>query len=99
MYDLSTQKQKFILKKNDQHRITFLSVGTIKTSQNNSEIKTSQKIGTSINPESETENSKEKNELKDKIICLGEYCDLEECFYLTFIKPANPNQQYRVKST
>ena len=60
MYDLSTQKQKFILKKNDQRRITFLSVGTIKTSQNNSEIKTSQKAGTSINPESETDNLNEK---------------------------------------
>ena len=99
MYDLSTQKQKFILKKNDQRRITFLSVGTIKTSQNNSEIKTSQKAGTSINPESETDNINEKNELKDKIICLGEYCDIEECFYLTFIKPANPILQYHVKST
>ena len=99
MYDLSTQKQKFILKKNDQRRITFLSVGTIKISQNNSEIKTSQKAGTSINPESETDNISEKNELKDKIICLGEYCDIEECFYLTFIKPANPILQYHVKST
>ena len=99
MYDLSTQKQKFILKRNDQHRITFLSVGNIKPSQNNLDIKISQKLSSSINPDSEIENLSEKNELKDKIICLGEYSDLEECFYITFIKPANPNPQYHIKST
>ena len=53
----------------------------------------------SLNPELETENTFERSELKDKIICLGEYSDNEECFYLTFIKPLNPGQQYHVKST
>ena len=53
----------------------------------------------SLNPEFETENTFERSELKDKIICLGEYSDNEECFYLTFIKPLNPGQQYHVKST
>ena len=53
----------------------------------------------SLNPDSETENYSEKNELKDKIICLGEYSDNEECFYLTFIKPISPYLQYHVKST
>ena len=99
MYDLPNRKQKFILKKNDQRRITFLSVGTIKPSQNFYEIKTSQKNMSSINVDSETDNLNEKNELKDKIICLGEYSDIEECFYLTFIKPASPNPQYHFKST
>ena len=70
MYDLPNRKQKFILKKNDQRRITFLSVGTIKPSQNFYEIKTSQKNMSSINVDSETDNLNEKNELKDKIICL-----------------------------
>ena len=97
LYDLSEKKQKFILKKNDQRYITFLSVGTIKSSQNLLDIKNQQK---SYNQEmSETDNSNEKNDLKDKMICLGEYSDSEECFYLTFIKPANPGTQYQVKST
>ena len=58
-----------------------------------------QKNINNINQDSESENFVEKNELKDKIICLGEYSDFEECFYLTFIKPSNPNPQYHVKST
>ena len=53
----------------------------------------------SLNPDSETENYSEKNELKDKIICLGEYSDVDDYFYLTFIKPISPYLQYHVKST
>ena len=95
------QKQKFLTKKNDQHRITFLSVGNARPSMNLLEVKSSFKNLSSINinPEFEAENTFERSELKDKIICLGEYSDNEECFYLTFIKPLNPGQQYQVKST
>ena len=95
------RKQKFLIKKNDQRHITFLSVGNARPSMNLLEPKTSLKNINSINinPEFEAENNFERTELKDKIICLGEYSDNEECFYLTFIKPLNPSQQYHVKST
>ena len=53
----------------------------------------------SLNQDTETEKYNEKNELKDKLICLGEYSDIEECFYLTFIKPVSPYLQYHIKST
>ena len=33
------------------------------------------------------------------MICLGEYSDTEQYFFLTFIKPSNPGVQYQVKST
>ena len=99
IYDLSLRKQKFILKKNDKRRITFLSIGTTKPSQTNLDNKTSLRNMNSMNPDSETDNLNEKIDLKDKIICLGEYSDIEECFYITFIKPANPHPQYHIKST
>ena len=68
---------------------------------NLSDIKASQKNSSNIiiNPDSESENSFERSELKDKIICLGEYSDSEEYFYLTFIKPLSPNLKYHVKSS
>ena len=43
LYDLSLRKQKFLLKKNEHRRITFLSVGNTKPSLNQLEIKNSQK--------------------------------------------------------
>ena len=98
LYDLITKKQKFLLKKNDQRHITFLSVGTTRSYQNYAEGKSQQRT---INQEnnSETDNLNEKNDLKDKMICLGEYSDTEQYFFLTFIKPSNPGVQYQVKST
>ena len=84
--------------KNETHRrITFLSVGVMKSQPQTIDIKTSQKT---VNQESiDTDNNMEKTELKDKLISLGEYSDTENCFYITFIKPSNPNIQYSVKST
>ena len=97
IYNIETKKQKFLLKKNNQRRITFLSVGTIKTQQTYMDFKTSQK---SQNLDSiDTENIINKNDIKDKLISIGEYSDIESCFYITFIKPSNPNIQYSVKST
>ena len=63
LYDLSLRKQKFLLKKNEHRRITFLSVGNTKPSLNQLEIKNSQKNLSSINinPDSESENFIERN--------------------------------------
>ena len=70
IYDLSLRKQKFILKKNDKRRITFLSIGTTKPSQTNLDNKTSLRNMNSMNTDSEKDNLNEKIDLKDKIICL-----------------------------
>ena len=97
LYDFNTKKQKFLMKKETHRRITFLSVGLIKSQNQFTEAKISQKT---INQESvEADNYSDKLELKDKLICLGEYSDIENYFYITFIKPSNPNIQYSVKST
>jgi len=37
--------------------------------------------------------------MKDILICLGEYSEKEERFYLTVIKPYNPNVQYTFRSS
>ena len=85
------------MKKETHRRITFLSVGLIKSQNQFFDAKISQKT---INQEGiETDNYSEKLELKDKLICLGEYSDIENYFYITFIRPSNPNIQYSVKST
>ena len=97
LYDINKKKQKFLMKKNNQRRITFLSVGSLKPQQPNIEEKKTQK---SLAQDTiESENIVEKNDLKDKLICLGEYSDPETCFYITFIKPSNPYNQFSVKST
>ena len=96
LYDFNSKIQKFLLKKNTHRRITFLSVGSIKQNQN-VDTKTNQKT---VNQENlDKDNYTEKEDVKDKIICLGEFSDIENYFYLTFIKPSNPNVQYNIKST
>ena len=76
-------------------------MGNTKPSLSSLDMKSNLKSSNNINiiQDSESDNFVEKNELRDKIICLGEYSDGEECFYLTFVKPANPSNQYHVKST
>ena len=96
LYNLNSKIQKFLFKKNTHRHITFLSVGSIKQNQN-VDIKTNQKT---MNQENlDADNYIEKADIKDKLISLGEYSDIENYFYLTFIKPSNPNIQYSVKST
>ena len=97
LYDFNTKKQKFLMKKTNHRRITFLSVGSMKPPQQSLDTKVTHKT---FNQESvEADNYSDKNELKDKIICLGEYSDIENIFYLTFIKPSNTNIQYTISST
>ena len=97
LYDFNTRKQKFLMKKTNHRRITFLSVGSIKPQQQNIDAKVTQKTFNQENMEAD--NYSDKIDLKDKIICLGEYSDIEDCFYITFIKPSNINIQYNIKST
>ena len=102
LYDLNSKKQNFLIKNNTHRRITFLSVGSIKTSQLQSQpaavdVKSSIK---NMNQESiDTDNYIDRNDIKDKLICFGEYSDIDNDFYITFIKPSNSNIQYSVKST
>ena len=86
IYDLETQKQKFIMRRNNQFKITYLSVGTV----------TSKKKEQTMRKGS---NMSEAQKDKDVLICLGEYSDASNCFYITVLKPSNPNVQYTIKST
>ena len=43
LYDLNIKKQIFLMKKNTHRRITFLSVGSMKTQQPGVDLKSSQK--------------------------------------------------------
>ena len=85
------------MKKTINRRITFLSVGSIKPQQQNIDSKITQKTFNQENMDAD--NYSNKMDLKDKIICLGEYSDIEDSFYITFIKPSNINIQYNIKST
>ena len=86
--------------RNKRRRITYISVGTSKI-QHQYEIlnktlpKRAYKTYTNFNTfKNETET------IKDKIICIGEYSENEEYFYITTIKPFsnNPNNQCVLKS-
>ena len=79
--------------------ITFLSVGDSKSQQNKFDLN----LTTSRKAHTLTNFHFVRNELKDKIICIGEYSESEECFYVTTIKPflnnnKNNNNYFCVKS-
>ena len=93
IYNLETQKQKFLIRRNNQLKITYLSVGTVNSSKKREVIVPSSNRKNSVL--SERDSQKEK----DTLICLGEYSDAQNCFYITVIKPSNPNIQYTIKST
>ena len=102
LYDLNVKKQNFLIKNNTHRRITFLSVGSMKSlqpqsQQANIDLKTSTR---NMNQESiDIDKYVDRNDIKDKLICFGEYSDIDNDFYITFIKPSNQNVQYSVKST
>ena len=45
-----------------------------------------------------TANSFQSNDLRDILICTGEYSDEENSFYITVTKPGFNNNQYIIKS-
>ena len=79
--------------------ITFLSVGNSKSQQNKFDFN----LTISRRARTQTNFNFVRNELKEKIICIGEYSKTEECFYVTTIKPflnnnKNNNNYFCVKS-
>ena len=62
--------------------ITYLSVGTYKAQKNKFELALS-----SIKFHTQTNFNFVRNELKDKVICIGEYSLNEDLFYVTTIRP------------
>ena len=94
LYSLETKEQKFIPRKSTQRRITYLSVGHMKTQRPNDTFLngTKSKLNYTINT---THNF----DLKDILICTGEYSNEEDLFYITVTKPNSNNTQYTIKST
>ena len=83
LYNLKTKEQQFLIRKNNCRNVTHLSVGTTKVSHNHL---------TRINDK----DSKEKTE---PLICIAEFSEKEDLFYITILKPFIPNTQYTIKST
>ena len=92
LYNLETKEQKFIPTKSTQRFITYLSLGNMKTQKPNETFMngTKSKINYTIN-------TTHSFNLKDILICIGEYSNKEELFYITVIKPGS-NIQYTIKS-
>ena len=76
LYDFNTKEQKFLLRRNKQRIITFLSVGDSKSQQNKFDLT----LTSSRRAYTQTTFNFVRNELKDKTICIGEYSEIEECF-------------------
>ena len=79
--------------------ITFLSVGNSKSQQNKFDLN----LTVTRKARTQTNFHFVRSELKDKVICIGEYSESEECFYVTTIKPflnnnKNSNNYFCVKS-
>ena len=92
LYNLETKEQNFIPRKTTQRRITYLSVGYTKTQRPNE---------TFMNGTRKTHFSINTNhfDIKDTLICTGEYSDEENLFYITVTKPGMNISQYTIKST
>ena len=93
-YNLETKEQKFIQKNNSQRRITYLSMGQVKLDKNYSFSKTTIKF----QKRSSIFNFVENKEPKDILICICEYSDAENLFYIAITKPYTDNVQYIIKS-
>ena len=79
--------------------ITFLSVGNSKSQQNQFDLN----LTLTRKARTQTNFNFVRSELKDKVICIGEYSESEECFYVTTIKPflnnnKNSSNYFCVKS-
>ena len=81
LYNLKTKEQQFLIRKNNRRRVTHVSVGTVKVSQNL------------------ILNEKDTKEKVEPLICIAEFSDKEDLFYITIMKPFQSNVQYTIKST
>ena len=102
IYDFETKEQKFLMRKNNQRKITYLNVGiglkNLNPTVENVDKKILDKSYKKRKSAIELEQIK-ISLMKDILICLGEYSEKEERFYLTVIKPYNPNVQYTFRSS
>lgn len=88
IYNIETRKQRFLLRKNNHFKITYLSVGTVSSSYSKKKDISKKQFTT-----------KDATYDKEKVyICLGEYSSIQQCFYITVLKPYNPSIQYTIKS-
>ena len=83
LYNLKTKEQQFLIRKNNRRRVTHVSVGTVKVVQNNKQ----------------NLNDKDVKEKIEPLICIAEFSDKEDLFYITIMKPFQNNVQYAIKST
>ena len=83
LYDFTTKSQKFLYRKVGHRYITSLSVGTYKSQKNKFETN----LFNNIKYKTQTSFNFTRNDLKDIIICIGEYCHSENLFYVTTIRP------------
>ena len=99
-YNFQTKEQKFIQRKTAQRRITYLSVGHIKSQKNNEGLMSTTKFKFRNTIYNYNNNNSTKNfDLKDILICVGEYSDKEELFYVNVFRPFSSSYQYIIKST
>ena len=95
-YNFETKEQKFIQRKTAQRRITYLSVGHIKSQpQKFNETFT---ITSKLKLRNSLYNNPQNFDLKDILICIGEYSDKEELFYVNVFRPYASSTQYTIKS-
>ena len=98
-YNFETKEQKFIQRKTSQRRITYLSIGHTKSQKyNETLLNDKSKLFSSLYNTSNN-NYYEVHDLKDILICIGEYSEKEELFYVSVIRPFVSNSQYTIKST
>ena len=83
LYNLKTKEQQFLIRKNTLRTVTHISVGTFKVSQNRSSNINDKDIKYKIEP----------------LICIAEFSEKEDLFYITIVKPFMNNTQYTIKST
>ena len=98
-YNFETKEQKFIQRKTYQRRVTYLSIGHTKSQKyNETLLNEKSKLFSSLYNTS-SNNYYEVHDLKDILICIGEYSDKEELFYVSVIRPFVSNNQYTIRST
>ena len=83
LYNLKTKEQQFLIRKNNRRTVTHISVGTSKVALNRSP----------------NMNDKEIKYKKEPLICIAEFSEKEDLFYITIIKAFMNNIQYTIKST
>ena len=92
-FDLSTKSQKLIQRESSQRQITYINIGQSR-SQKMYETFSIQKSVKARN----TIYNIPKLDLKDLLLCTGEYSYNEQLSYINVFKPYVPNVQYEIKS-